>query len=116
MHTTRGSAHKSGRRLHSALSLAVQEETILYARGWTESRLDQLGVRPDELQRLIAAIAQQLKLAIDPSNSGKITTLTIRLFSANAEDHSGPGLGFFIINKPQRASKGILEIYIYQES
>lgn len=115
MHTTREPAHKSGRRLHSALSLAVQEETILHAQSWIEARLDQLGTHPDELQRLIAAIAQQLKITLDPANSGKITTLTIRLFSAGVQGHTRPGLGFFIINKPMRASKGILEIYIYQE-
>jgi hypothetical protein len=110
-----GPAHEPGRQLHCTLSLTVQENSVQQAHSWVASCLAGLGIHTAEQVRLVAALVQQLSSMLASNNPGRPRILTLRLFSAGVRNPSTHRWGFFIVNKPLRADRGVLEITIYSD-
>ena len=115
MFDKRDPTYEPGRQLHSAISLAVQEDTIQKAQSWVKNGLIEMEIHPAEQKRLVAALTQQLDHILGSQENDNTRTLTLHLFSAGSQRPASPGWGFFMINNPANAPQGVLEIYIYRE-
>jgi hypothetical protein len=113
MGATHDPLHDKGCRLLGKFALSAGDDALGEASGWIDTQLAELNMHPEERLRLCAAISQQLTEMLEAARSRAIASLAIRLYFDGSGGQAKQGWGLFIINKPPRAARSVLDIHLF---